>query len=84
MFFRQYACTRMPLSFMSPNMKDWRSRSQLKEALNFISTSYLLYAWFLFLNLILVNYFPQYDDVQNPWFNFTQNLWLNYADSYHI
>ena len=37
-----------------------------------------------FLNLILVNYSPQYDDVQNPWFNFTQNPWLNYADSYHI
>ena len=48
MFFRQYACTRMPLSFMSPNMKVWRSRSQLKEALNCISTSYLFYAWFFF------------------------------------
>ena len=36
-----------------------------------------------FLNLILVNYSPQYDDLQNPWFNFPQNPWLNYADSYH-
>ena len=45
-----------------------------------LHTSFML----IFFNSIFVNYSPQYDDVQNPWFNFTQNPWLNYADSYRI